>query len=35
MQGVLGHWRDGGTAVFPLPGGERVRVRGFEPIEGL
>jgi hypothetical protein len=20
---------------FPLPGGERVRVRGFEPIEGL
>src|SRR5688572_6501957 len=21
-------------SVFPLPGGERVRVRGFEPIEG-
>jgi hypothetical protein len=20
---------------FPLPGGERVRVRGFEPIEGF
>jgi hypothetical protein len=25
----------GEFGVFPLPKGERVRVRGFEPIEGL
>jgi hypothetical protein len=35
MNGSKNLRRCNGLGVFPLPGGERVRVRGFEPIEGI